>query len=333
MGVGENLWSAVAVRPSLFLSPSLLLRSGLRDVSRRFACKNGAPPARLVSTQPQGSTSLATSSAVVSSSLAQRTSSPGGPSNCQKCASTSPVETSASPEEFTPSASQISRGVELFFCHIATFLPFLHRPTFDPSAAADYLLPAILALGYQYGDDPDSDEVDCSGVDLSLRCFRLSRVLIERRGEDPADSTQSLAVVQAYILLQAYSMFYLPGSSEGLRMHSKVVDVSALPSHPFSRSFVDRLLLRVRHSSLAQAVSCSLSSPTQARCQIWKACGGSLSRRRVTNGTVLGSRLQTLRQTVSDTFFYQSVILYLTGRCSTYTTWTPFGISFSPSLA
>lgn len=175
--------------------------------------------------------------------------------------------------------------------------------------------------------------MDSSGVDLSLRCFRLSRGLIERRGEDPADSTQSLAVVQAYILLQAYSMFYLPGSSEGLRMHSKVVDVSALPcSHPFSRSFVDRLLLRVRHSSLAQAVSCSLSSPTQARCQIWKACGGSSSRRRVTNGMVLGSWLQTLRQTVFDSFFHQSVTLCLTGRCSTYTTWTPFGISFSPSL-
>lgn len=311
--------------------PFLLMRSGLKTFP--IALQNGAPPARLDSTQPQGSTSLAKSSAIVSSSQAQRTSSPGEPSNCQKCASTSPVETSAPPEEFTPSASQISRGVELFFCHIATFLPFLHRPTFDPSAAADYLLAAILALGYQYGDDPDSDEVDSSGVNLSLRCFRFSRLLIERRGEDPADSTQSLAVVQAYILLQAYSMFYLPGSSEGLRMHSKVVDVSALPcSHPFSRSFVDRFLLHVQHSSLALAVSCSPSSQTPARCQIWKACGGSSSRRRVTNGTVLGSRLRTLRQTVSDSFFHKSATLCLTERCSTYITWTHFGISFSPSL-
>ncbi|CED82116.1 hypothetical protein PROQFM164_S01g003283 [Phaffia rhodozyma] len=140
--------------------------------------------------------------------------------------STSPGKAASIYDDFVPTSVQISKGVGLFFKHVADFLPFLHQPTFDPAQASPYLVLGLLCLGYQYGDDPAADNLEGSGQDLSSRCFAHGRRLVQQCAEEPSDSAQSLEIVQAYLLFQVYSMMYLVGSSDGLDMHSKIVNIS-----------------------------------------------------------------------------------------------------------
>ncbi|KAH8894713.1 hypothetical protein GQ53DRAFT_780115 [Thozetella sp. PMI_491] len=131
-------------------------------------------------------------------------------------------------EDWYPSASQIRQGCELFFAHVSCFVPFLHQPTFDASAAAPFLVLSMLCLGYQYGEDPDCGSQEGSGASLSVRCFHRARVLIDSEEENADDSTQNNPMIQTFLLLQIFAMMYLCGndSAYGLKMHSKMISLA-----------------------------------------------------------------------------------------------------------
>ncbi|GAW23074.1 hypothetical protein ANO14919_126240 [Xylariales sp. No.14919] len=128
-------------------------------------------------------------------------------------------------EDWAPSPLQYARGCELFFTHVAHYVPFIHYSTFDQSQIPSYLLLSMLCLGYQYGDDPDCEYETGTGASLSRRCFRRARGYLATIEEDEEETTQQLSLVQSYLLLQICAMMFLCGkySFYGLRAHSKMV--------------------------------------------------------------------------------------------------------------
>lgn len=131
-------------------------------------------------------------------------------------------------EEWFPSASQIARGIELYFTHVLHFVPFIHRPTFDSCEAPIHLILSMLSLAYQHGEDLDSDGQAGSGAILSARCFNRARALLasmEQENDDQSDATKDISMIQAYLLLQICATMYLCGKSSGYgpQMHSRMI--------------------------------------------------------------------------------------------------------------
>lgn len=140
-----------------------------------------------------------------------------------------PVESPQVQEDWTVSTRQIARGTELFFNHLSSFLPFIHRPTFRADQAGNRLLLGMLCLGYQYGEDPECGDRVGSGVALSIRCFHHARALLKANNEEEeSDVSQNITVVQAYLLLQLYTMMFLCGdaSAYGLKTHFKIISLA-----------------------------------------------------------------------------------------------------------
>ncbi|KAI0532253.1 fungal-specific transcription factor domain-containing protein [Xylaria digitata] len=128
-------------------------------------------------------------------------------------------------EDWAPSPFQYARGCELFFTHVAHYVPFIHYSTFDQSQTPLYLLLSMLCLGYQYGEDPDCEYETGTGARLSRRCFRRARACIATIEEDEEEATQQLSLVQSYLLLQICAMMFLCGKDSfyGLGAHSKMI--------------------------------------------------------------------------------------------------------------
>lgn len=153
--------------------------------------------------------------------------------NCIRVASDSPeshfaADPSSSLDEWYPSSSQISRGVDLFFAHISPFVPFLHQPTFDPSMTPRFLVLSMLSLAYQYGEDPENSAHFTSGHELSLHCFSQARMMAASQEESDDDITHNLTLVQSLLLLELYAMMYVSGkdSKYGLKMHSRMISIA-----------------------------------------------------------------------------------------------------------
>ncbi|KAJ2995592.1 hypothetical protein NUW58_g1233 [Xylaria curta] len=140
-----------------------------------------------------------------------------------KCSPNSPSQ--FQDDEWSPSASQSSRGCDLFFAHVAHYVPFVHPPTFDRSRIPPYLLLSMLCLSYQYGEDPECEYQIGTGASLSRRCFHRARAYISTIEEEAEEPTQQLSLVQSYLLLQICAMMFLCGKESfyGLRAHSKMI--------------------------------------------------------------------------------------------------------------
>ncbi|KAF1945612.1 hypothetical protein EJ02DRAFT_34412 [Clathrospora elynae] len=138
------------------------------------------------------------------------------------------LELSQAYDDWTPSDSQTTRGCHLFFAHVSGFLPFLHQPSFNASQVAQSLLLSMLALAYQYGEDPDCHHEAGSGSTLSERCFRRARILIAADEKSAVRLTNSATVIQTYLLLEVFSMMYSgdDDSAYGLKTHSKIISLA-----------------------------------------------------------------------------------------------------------
>ncbi|KAF9740931.1 hypothetical protein PMIN06_005930 [Paraphaeosphaeria minitans] len=128
-------------------------------------------------------------------------------------------------DDWYPSICQISRGCELFFDHVAGFLPFLHRPTFNSNQTSKALLLSVLALAYQYGENPDCGEEVDSGQTLSVQCFYRARASIAAEEEHVDESLHGVTLVQAYLLLEVFALIYSTDDDApyGLKTHSKLI--------------------------------------------------------------------------------------------------------------
>lgn len=143
-------------------------------------------------------------------------------------------------DDWNVSNTQIARGTDLFFTHLSPTLPFIHQPTFEPDRADKRLLLSMLALGYQYGEDPDYGEQSGSGAKLSLQCFHRARVFLKSDNDDEdVDYSQSTAIIQACLLLQVYTTMYLCGSASayGLKLHSRIISLAR--AHGLMQPFAD----------------------------------------------------------------------------------------------
>ncbi|KAL4913667.1 hypothetical protein BDW62DRAFT_159264 [Aspergillus aurantiobrunneus] len=168
---------------------------------------------------------------------------------------------------WTPSAAHITAGCELFFAHVAHFVPFLHQPTFNASQTPLRLLVSMLSLAFQYGDDLDSEH---SGPDLSSRCFHRVRLLL---ANNPPDT---ITTVQPYLLLQICAMMCVCGahSAHALTMHSSMISLARstglMPLEPSTRStpsgtssFPSRAPSPTSKSSTASPAPCTTGPPVQ----------------------------------------------------------------------
>lgn len=116
------------------------------------------------------------------------------------------------------SPSQLALGLDLFHTHVASFIPFIHRPTFDPSNLTEPVLFGLLSVSLAY--NPDRLE----GQTLSNRCFKHAKRLLdvnENRLYSP------VVRVQALSLLQMYAIMYSCGNdtAHGLRMRNKTIEI------------------------------------------------------------------------------------------------------------
>ena len=145
-------------------------------------------------------------------------------------------------DNWSPSAVQIKQGCHLFFTHVSYFIPFLHKPTFEATQQPPHLILSILCLAYQHGEDPECNNQVGSGAVLSTRCFNEARAIIAFDNNMLNDPTQSLAIVQSYLLLQICAMMYMCGdhSANGMKMHSNMISLarSAGLMQPFAASSV-----------------------------------------------------------------------------------------------
>lgn len=153
-----------------------------------------------------------------------------------------------------PSYLQLTRGRELFFAHVAHFVPFFHHPTFDIAQAPHLLALSMLSLGYQYGEDPECGDQAGSGVALATRCFHRARGLVSFSSDDtPADGLiDNVVAVQSHLLLQICAMMYMCGddSAYGLKIHSNMISL-------------------VRTGGL-MAPACSASTTTEDLDSLWR---------------------------------------------------------------
>ncbi|CAF3429547.1 unnamed protein product [Fusarium graminearum] len=160
------------------------------------------------------------------------------------------IDLTQSQIDWHPSNMQIKTGCELYFKHVSHFLPFLHRPTFNSTDITSHLLLGMLCIGYQYDEDPDCNNQQGSGVELSERCFHRARALVSGEKYRTDGSTHNLSIVQSYLLLEIYAMMYLCGnhSAYGLKTHSKMISLARssglslpIPSEPTATSDLDSL--------------------------------------------------------------------------------------------
>ncbi|WXC61787.1 hypothetical protein SNK03_007660 [Fusarium graminearum] len=160
------------------------------------------------------------------------------------------IDLTQSQIDWHPSNMQIKTGCELYFKHVSHFLPFLHRPTFNSTDITSHLLLSMLCIGYQYDEDPDCNNQQGSGVELSERCFHRARALVSGEKYRTDGSTHNLSIVQSYLLLEIYAMMYLCGnhSAYGLKTHSKMISLARssglslpIPSEPTATSDLDSL--------------------------------------------------------------------------------------------
>jgi hypothetical protein len=132
---------------------------------------------------------------------------------------------------WTPSTQQVVRGCEVFFTQVSHFVPFLHGPTFNAARAEEHLTLSVLCLAYQHTEDPDCVDQVGSGTSLSVWCFQRARMLVARekgKAEETSEEVNMVSLVQAYLLLEVYTMMYLCGkdSAYGLRSHSKMISLA-----------------------------------------------------------------------------------------------------------
>lgn len=149
-------------------------------------------------------------------------------------------------DEWSPSPSQMARGLDLYFTYVSHFVPFLHQPTFDATRSTRYLVFSMLSLGYQHGEDPDCGEEAHSGESLSMHCFHQARVLLATEEEKDDDQRDGVEMVQAYLLLEICAMMYFCGkdSAYGLKMHPRMISLTrssglTQPTRPGSASAKD----------------------------------------------------------------------------------------------
>ncbi|KAL1880650.1 hypothetical protein Daus18300_001261 [Diaporthe australafricana] len=162
-----------------------------------------------------------------------RTSSPGASPDTVMCSTNlpdglSPRDLPYVQDDWYPSASQVIRGLDLYFAHVSHFVPFLHQPTFDATQTTPYLVLSMLCLAYQHGDDPDRGDQAGTGSSISLRCFHRARVLLATQEESDDDFAHNLKMVQANLLLEICAIMYLCGkdSAYGLKMHSRIISLA-----------------------------------------------------------------------------------------------------------
>lgn len=153
---------------------------------------------------------------------------------------TIPLSTSTT-DPITP--EQLALGIELFHTHVASFIPFIHRPTFDPSTLSEPVLFGLLSISLPYASNPED------GQAISSRCFKHAKRLLESH-----DDRQYSPVVrvQALCLLQMHAIMYSCGNdtTQGLRMRNKTMEVirregmmDPLPSKAGHTSDLDALWL------------------------------------------------------------------------------------------
>jgi hypothetical protein len=130
--------------------------------------------------------------------------------------------------EWRPSEAQVARGLDIYFSRVSLFIPFLHRPTVDSTCLPLHLTLSILAIAYQYEDDPVNLAQAESGQQLSLYCFHKARVLSAAEEEIEGDLWHNLALVQSLLLLEICAMMYICGktSTQGMKMHSRMVSIA-----------------------------------------------------------------------------------------------------------
>lgn len=130
--------------------------------------------------------------------------------------------------DWFPSTLQIERGCDLFFRFVSQYVPFLHEPTFNPTQNSPSLILGMLSLAFQHEEDPELADQIGSGATLSLHCFHRARALLLSDEGTSGNSSQDIATVQTYLLLQICAMMYLCGkdSAYALKMHSSMISIA-----------------------------------------------------------------------------------------------------------
>lgn len=114
---------------------------------------------------------------------------------------------------------QVSHGIDLFHSHVSAFVPFIHRPTFDPTQTPEVVLLGILSISLRYS--PNRAE----GFDLAGKCFRRGRRILDVQDDSKASP---LITAQALALLQVHAIMFACGedTTYGLRMRARGVEIA-----------------------------------------------------------------------------------------------------------
>ncbi|WVQ81088.1 hypothetical protein IAT38_003210 [Cryptococcus sp. DSM 104549] len=140
-------------------------------------------------------------------------------------ASQSPLSslTLSSETDLIQSPAFIYAAVESFFLYTSHIFPFIHRPTFDSRACHPSLLLGMMCIGLHVSSDGRQDRQRANN------CYQAGLRSLDGIMETvQAKSAETLAIIQAHLLLENYAIMALcgPHTSYGLRLHHQCIEIA-----------------------------------------------------------------------------------------------------------
>ncbi|GIZ49353.1 hypothetical protein CKM354_001238300 [Cercospora kikuchii] len=126
-------------------------------------------------------------------------------------------------QDWTSLETHTKRGIELYFNIFAPSLPIIHQATFDPAAVPEFLLLAMLSIGFQYS------EKTISVANTAMHYYERAVALVDSISDvEVSNAKDALVLAQSLFLLEICAVLYLCGrhSATGFRLHTRLITLA-----------------------------------------------------------------------------------------------------------
>lgn len=126
-------------------------------------------------------------------------------------------------QDWTSLATHTKRGTDLYFDMFAPSLPIIHQATFDAGAVPEFLLLAMLSIGFQYSEN------NSLVANADMHYYERAVALVDSIDEaEVSNAKDALVLAQSLFLLEICAVLYLCGrhSATGFRLHTRLITLA-----------------------------------------------------------------------------------------------------------